>query len=83
VNDPEMRHGRKTSSKVQDGYKAEIITGSHLTRHGGRQGRYVGTQKTDWQIIMASINHNIKKVMAYLIKKPKLPNTGVLCPISG
>ena len=27
VNDPEMRHGRKTSSKLSDGYKAEIITG--------------------------------------------------------
>ncbi len=27
VNDPEMRHGRKTTSKCSDGYKAEIITG--------------------------------------------------------
>jgi hypothetical protein len=27
VTDPEMRHGRKTSSKRSDGYKAEIITG--------------------------------------------------------
>jgi len=45
---------------------------SHLTRHGGRQGRYVGTQKTDWQIIMASINHNIKKVMAYLVPPEKV-----------
>lgn len=27
VNDPEMRHGRKTSSRLSDGYKAEIITG--------------------------------------------------------
>ena len=27
VNDAEMRHGRKTSSKCSDGYKAEIITG--------------------------------------------------------
>ena len=25
--DPEMRHGHKTSSKIQDGYKTEIITG--------------------------------------------------------
>lgn len=27
INDPQMRHGRKTSSKCSDGYKAEIITG--------------------------------------------------------
>jgi len=27
VNDPEMKHGHKTSSKLSDGYKAEIITG--------------------------------------------------------
>jgi hypothetical protein len=27
VNDSEMRHGRKTTSKKSDGYKAEIITG--------------------------------------------------------
>jgi len=27
VVDDEMRHGRKTSSKLSDGYKAEIITG--------------------------------------------------------
>ncbi len=27
VNDPEMRHGRKSTSKRSDGYKAEIITG--------------------------------------------------------
>lgn len=27
VNDPEMRHGHKTSSRNSDGYKAEIITG--------------------------------------------------------
>lgn len=27
VNDTEMRHGRKTTSKCSDGYKAEIITG--------------------------------------------------------
>lgn len=27
VNDPEMRHGRKTTSQKNDGYKAEIITG--------------------------------------------------------
>lgn len=27
VNDPDMRHGRKTSAKLHDGYKGEIITG--------------------------------------------------------
>ena len=27
INDPEMRHGHKTTSKIQDGYKTEILTG--------------------------------------------------------
>jgi len=36
VNDPEMRHGRKTSSKLSDGYKAEIITG------GGKASIVIG-----------------------------------------
>jgi len=40
VNDPEMCHGHKTSSKIQDGYKAEIIT-------GGEKGELVLGVKTD------------------------------------
>ena len=40
VNDPEMRHGHKTSSKIQDGYKSEIIT-------GGEKGELVLGVKTD------------------------------------
>lgn len=40
INDPEMRHGHKTSSKIQDGYKAEIIT-------GGEKGEVVLGYKTD------------------------------------
>ena len=34
TNDSEMRHGHKTTSKQQDGYKAEIIT-------GGESGEFV------------------------------------------
>lgn len=40
VNDPEMRHGHKTSSKIQYGYKTEIIT-------GGEKGELVLGVKTD------------------------------------
>ncbi|MEA1975813.1 MAG: transposase, partial [Bacillota bacterium] len=34
INDPEMRHGHKTTSKKSDGYKCEIIT-------GGEKGKYI------------------------------------------
>ncbi|MDD4048909.1 MAG: transposase [Clostridia bacterium] len=34
INDSEMRHGHKTTSKQQDGYKAEIIT-------GGKNGEFI------------------------------------------
>jgi hypothetical protein len=40
INDPEMRHGRKTTSQKNDGYKAEIIT-------GGKNGRIVTGVKLD------------------------------------
>lgn len=54
---------------------------SHLTKHGGRQGRYIGRDKTNFQILMASINHNVKKIMGYILKKVKIPDIGEVCPI--
>lgn len=51
VNDPEMRHGHKTSSRNSDGYKAEIITGGkqasiivavELDGANTKDGRYTG-----------------------------------------
>lgn len=56
---------------------------SELTKHGGRQGRYIGLQKTSWQILMAAINNNIKKLMSFInnIKIPEKPRIeGDLCP---
>lgn len=54
---------------------------AHLTRHGGRKGRYRGKEKTDFQIIIASINHNIKKVMGYILNRRKKSHIGEVCPI--
>lgn len=52
---------------------------SHVTAHGGRKSRYKGKKK--WQLIMASINHNVKMVMGYLQNKTKNgTSTGELCP---
>lgn len=54
---------------------------SRVTAHGGRKSRYRGKKKTKWQLIMASINHNVKMIMGYIQNKPKndIP-TGELCP---
>jgi len=55
---------------------------SELTKHGGRQGRYKGRQKTHWQVLMSSINNNIKKLMTFINKKSekKSQTEGILCP---
>ena len=58
---------------------------SELTKHGGRQGRYIGIQKTGWQILMAALNNNVKKLMSYVnsIKIPeKSQIEGELCPLA-
>ncbi|MCR4424600.1 MAG: transposase [Firmicutes bacterium] len=33
---------------------------SHLTRHGARQGRFIGILKVWRQAVLAALNHNIK-----------------------
>ena len=54
---------------------------SHITAHGGRKSRYRGKKKTKWQIIMASINHNLKMIMGYIQNKTKPDiSRGELCP---
>lgn len=53
---------------------------SHVTAHGGRKSRYKGKKKTKWQLIMASINNNVKMIMGYIQNKPKHDIlTGELC----
>jgi hypothetical protein len=54
---------------------------AHITAHGGRKSRYVGKDKTHFQILMASINQNIKVIMGYVFKR-KLKTKGGVCPIS-
>jgi hypothetical protein len=56
---------------------------SELTKYGGRQGRYIGLHKTKWQILMAAINNNVKKLMSFINnteKRKKSQIEGVLCP---
>lgn len=56
---------------------------SELTKHGSRNGRYIGLHKTKWQALMAAINNNIKKLMAFIIsgQNPKKSQIeGDLCP---
>lgn len=53
---------------------------SELTRHGGRQGRYKGKLKTQWQLTMISINNNIKATMRFIYRKSKSHPRGELCP---
>jgi len=56
---------------------------SQITRHGGRQGRFIGKEKTGFQVLMACINNNIKFVMGYILNKAKVTDTGEVCPIPG
>lgn len=79
----EQRMYQKTEEFKEDYNKRANVerTISHVTAHGGRKSRYKGKKKTKWQLIMASINHNIKMVMGYIKNKPKQDTTmGELCP---
>lgn len=58
INDPEMRHGRKTTSQKNDGYKAEIIT-------GGINGRIVTA------IDVEPANSPDGKLLSELVKQSK------------
>lgn len=49
---------------------------SELTKHGARQGRFIGVAKTRFQLLLVSINHNIKKVMRYINNKSIVISTG-------
>jgi len=79
----EQRKYQKTREFKED-YSARANgerTISHVTRHGGRQSRFVGKGKTGIQILMACINQNIKVVMGHIINKAKKPKIGEVCPI--
>ena len=56
---------------------------SELTKHGGRQGKYKGKHKTRWQLIMVSINNNIKATLRFIHKTQESNPQGEVCPITG
>lgn len=55
---------------------------SELTKHGARQGRFIGTAKIRFQLLLSVINHNVKKIMKYAADKNlnTIQNTESLCP---
>lgn len=70
---------KKDYSKRANGER----TISEVTKHGGRQGRYIGLYKTKWQVLMAAINNNIKKLMSFINNAEKRKTSqiaGDLCP---
>lgn len=79
----EQREYQKTKEFKEDYSKRSNgeRTIAEITRHGGRKGRYVGKEKTKFQVLMACINNNIKKIMGHILNKPKEPNVGVVRPI--
>jgi transposase len=88
VNEAEILEAKafqKTPEFKKDYAKRSHVerTISELTKHGARQGRFIGVKKTRFQLLLSSINHNIKKIMKYIHRKKMdiFSDTGYLCPI--
>ena len=54
---------------------------SELTKHGARQGRFIGIAKIRFQLLLSAINHNVKKIMKYIANKNQdiIQDTEFLC----
>ena len=80
----EQREFQKTDEFKDDYAKRSNgeRTISSLTRHGGRQGRYIGKQKTKWQLMMVSICSNVKAVVRFIYRKINEKPEGELCQIA-
>jgi transposase len=81
----EVKAFQKTTEFKEDYAKRSNVerTISELTKHGAREGKYIGVKKTRFQLLVSAINHNIKKVMKYIHRKKMdiFSKTGYLCPI--
>ena len=77
----EQREYQKTEAFKSDYNKRPNgeRTIAQLTRGGGRKSRYVGKKKTKWQLIMASINNNLKVVMGFIATKLQDTAMGEVC----
>jgi len=79
----EQQRGFQKTTEFKEDY-AQRSNGertiSELTKHGGRQGRYKGKQKIMWQLIMVSINNNIKATLRFIYKKLTSDPRGIVCP---
>jgi transposase len=78
----EQREYQKTEAYKSDYSKRANgeRTIAQLTRGGGRESRYIGKKKTKWQLIMASINNNLKVVMGFIATKLQDTAMGEVCP---
>jgi transposase len=79
----EAKEFQKTDEFKSDYAKRSNVerTIAELTKHGARQGRFIGVDKIKLQLLISSINHNIKKFMRYLLRENVDGNqeTGELC----
>ncbi|NPV78659.1 MAG: IS1182 family transposase [Firmicutes bacterium] len=66
--EPEIQQAREYQKT--EGFKDRYVKrvnverlNSHLTRHGAREARYIGTRKVKFQLLLCGILNNIKAVM--------------------
>lgn len=65
----EARARQKTPEFIEE-YRGRSVVErviAHLTRHGARKSRYIGNLKTEFQLTMRAVAHNIKTI-ARLVK---------------
>lgn len=64
----EIKAFQKTKEFKEDYAKRSHVerTISELTKHGARQGKYIGIKKIKFQLVLSSINHNVKKIMKFI-----------------
>ena len=79
----EEKNFQKTDEFKEDYVKRANVerTISELTKHGARQGRFIGIAKIRFQLLLSAINHNVKKIMKYIANKNQdiIQDTEFLC----
>jgi transposase len=88
INPNESEILKEKSFQKTDAFKKDYAkranverTISELTKHGARQGRFIGTVKTRFQLLLSAINHNVKKIMKHIANKNQdtIRDTESLC----
>lgn len=76
-NDREIQKSQEFKAEYNKRSNGER-TIAFLTRSGGRKSKYIGKEKTKWQLTMIAINNNIKQLMKHVFSS-NAPKTGELC----